>query len=69
MSAEFDLVDIWCTRTQQLHVSLGDSDPDTKIWEKLFRQNMIVCMIASHKVRTFVLGQRGTNSAREINIF
>ena len=35
MSAEFDLVDIWCIRTQQLHVLLGDSDPNTKNWEKL----------------------------------
>ena len=31
---------------------------------------MIVCMITSHKVRSFVLRQLGTNSAREIaNIF
>ena len=31
---------------------------------------MIVCMITSHKVRSFVLGQLDTNSAREIeNIF
>ena len=36
----------------------------------LFRRNMIVCMITSHKVRSFVLGQLGTNSARETeNIF
>ena len=36
----------------------------------LFRRNMIVCMITSHKVRSFVLGQLGTNSARDIeNIF
>ena len=36
----------------------------------LFRQNIMVCMITSHTVRSFVLRQLGTNSAREIaNIF
>ena len=39
-----------------------------KIWRNssVHRRNMIVCMITSHKVRSFVLGQLGTNSAREI---
>ena len=51
-----------------------DSDPNTTNLEELnssvFRRNMIVCMITSHKVPSFVLGQLGTNSAREItNIF
>ena len=27
----------------------------------VFGRNMIVCMITSHKVRSFVLGQLGTN--------
>ena len=42
-----------------------------KIWRNssVFRRNMIVCMITSHNVRSFVFGQLGTSSARDNKYF